>query len=824
MRSTLPALLKNSLATLARTSLLTSVALLLITLPGCSNDPPDSDPPSNDPSSNNPSSNNPSSNNPPAEVPSPEPTTKGDSTGTEEVSQPVVGRPIQVPSANPDPSERPDVVAGPTEDPSENGVEENGVKEPELKKPEPEHHVRAEPNKLAEETSPYLLLHKNNPVDWLPWGEEALAKAKKENKVIFLSIGYSSCHWCHVMERESFMDNEIAKFMNKNFVCIKVDREERPDIDSIYMTSLHVYNQLTGSGRGGGWPLSMFLTPDAKPFFGGTYFPARDGDRGVGTGFLTLLNRVDEVWTESGDKVKQDAEALVGFVKQELTAKYGLDTPLPSGTVLKEVLAELKEQYDPTFGGFGFSAQNPRRPKFPEPSNVYFLLHNYQQQEVKDEKALAMATATLDHMARGGLRDHLGGGFHRYTVDRFWHIPHFEKMLYDNGQLAVVYSQGYEITKSDEYRRVLIEMNEFVLREMLSPEGGFYSALDAESEGEEGKFYRWKKEDVEQILTPDEFKRFAAVYQLDKAPNFEEHFYFPQFPVRLNELAKKMGSTPAELDDEMKPLRAKLMKVRDTRKRPLTDTKILTSWNGLMIRGLADSGAVLEEPRFVEAAETAANFVLTKLRGDDGRLWRTYGQGKAKLNAYLVDYAFLADGLLALHRATGEQRWLDEAEKITNKQIELFWDDKEGGFFFTSDDHESLLARAKNPIDGAQPSGISVSAENLVRLAKATGKKEYLTRAEKTIRSVGALMARAPAAIPRMAVAYSMYLQEAPPAPEEPKPEEPKPEQPKPEEPKPEEPKPEEPKPEEPKPEEPQPKPEQPAPENPTPDPAPKSE
>ncbi|MFT5525682.1 MAG: hypothetical protein ACI9HK_003652 [Pirellulaceae bacterium] len=758
MRSTLPS-----------KSVLTLMAL--VTLNGCSQSQPESDRPSNTP----PTEQNPGeqTENPPAD-----PITQGSIT-----QDPVT----------PDPATEPN-----PEDPAPSQVDDG----PSAVAKE---HVRSEPNRLAQETSPYLLLHKHNPVDWFPWGEEALAKAKKENKVIFLSIGYSSCHWCHVMERESFMDDEIAKFMNENFVCVKVDREERPDIDNIYMTSLHVYNQITGSGRGGGWPLSMFLTPDAKPFFGGTYFPARDGDRGVGTGFLTLLNRVEEVWTESHDRVKQDADALVGVVQQELTAKYGLDTPLPSDAILSEVLAELTEQYDPSFGGFGFSAENPRRPKFPEPSNVYFLLHLYQQQEKKDETALAMATATLDHMARGGLRDHLGGGFHRYTVDRFWHIPHFEKMLYDNGQLAVVYSQGYNITKSEEYRRVLIEMNEFVLREMLSPEGGFYSALDAESEGEEGKFYRWNKADVEKILSPEEFKRFAAVYQLDKEPNFEEHYYFPQFPKRLDELAKEMNSTPAKLDDEMKPLRAKLMLIRDTRERPLTDTKILTSWNGLMIRGLADSGAALKEPRFIKAAESAADFVLSNLRQEDGRLWRTYGQGKAKLNAYLVDYAFLTDGLLALHRATGEQRWLDEAEKLTAKQIELFWDAEEGGFFFTSDDHESLLARAKNPIDGAQPSGISVSAENLVRLAKATGNKDYLARAEKTIRSVGALMTRAPAAIPRMAVAYSMYLQEVPPietppaeetpssettppTPENPTPENPTPENPTPENPTPENP------------------------------------
>jgi uncharacterized protein YyaL (SSP411 family) len=616
--------------------------------------------------------------------------------------------------------------------------------------------VRHKPNHLAKETSPYLLLHAHKPVDWYPWNEESLAKAKKENKIIFLSIGYSSCHWCHVMERESFMDEEIAAVLNKHFVCIKVDREERPDVDKIYMTALQVFNQLSRSGRGGGWPLSMFLTPAGQPFFGGTYFPARDGDRGVATGFMTLLTRVQEVWKRDPDSIRKDGTTLTRFTKLDLEGGQ-----LPGDLKIdKKLLAAAQEQlgaqYDPKYGGFGFNPAVAQRPKFPEPSNLLFLIDRVKK--TGSEEAKAMLVGTLERMALGGIRDHLGGGFHRYSVDRFWRIPHFEKMLYDNGQLATVYTEAYLLTRREDFRRVLEEMLRFVLREMTSPEGGFYSALDAESEDVEGMFYRWEKAQVQKLLTADEFKLFASVYGLDAAPNFEEHYFAPQLSRPFAETADDRKQTEAELEQQLAPIRKKLFDARARRERPLTDTKILTSWNGLMIRGFADAGRGLKDESYVAAARRAARFVLEKLRTDNGRLLRTYGQGRAKLNAYLNDYAFFIDGLIALHRATGDGQWLAAADQLMQKQLELFWDSKSGGFFFTSDDHETLLARAKNPIDGAQPSGNSVSAQNLLFLADALGKPVYRERAKATIRSFGGLLERSPAAATRMLVAVSDLL------------------------------------------------------------------
>ncbi|MEO8496867.1 MAG: DUF255 domain-containing protein, partial [Planctomycetota bacterium] len=510
------------------------------------------------------------------------------------------------------------------------------------------------------------------------------------------------------------------------------------------------------------WPMSVFLTPDAKPFFGGTYFPARDGDRGAGTGFFTLLQRVQQLWSESREAIEKDAETITDLVKQEMDRPRTSAESTVAPTIFDQALQSLDDQYDPEYGGFGYSPTNPHRPKFPEPPNLDFLIHRLQSGKLNEADAATatkLLVGTLERMAMGGIRDHLGGGFHRYSVDRFWRIPHFEKMLYDNGQLASVYAEAHVLTGREDFKRVTDELLAFVSREMTDERGGFVSALDAESEDEEGKFYRWEKAEVEKLLSPEEFKLFAEVYGLDAEPNFDAEYYAPQLTKSPTDLAEQTGLAAAELEAKLAPIRAKLLAARNERERPLTDTKILTSWNGLMIRGFADSGRLLQNEAYIAAASRAAAFVLAELRTEDGRLERTYGQGKSALNAYLDDYAFLVDGLIALHRATGDKKWLKSAEELTAKQIELFWDEKNGGFYFTSGDHETLLARGRDPIDGVEPSGNSVSASNLVYLGQTLDKPEHLERAKRTIDAAAAILQQSPAAVPRMCVAYQAWLE-----------------------------------------------------------------
>jgi uncharacterized protein len=649
-------------------------------------------------------------------------------------------------------AQAPAAAAEPATEPAANPAEaaEKPVAEP-AEKPAAKH-----TNRLAKETSPYLLQHAHNPVEWYPWGEEALAKAKAEGKLIFLSIGYSSCHWCHVMERESFHDEEIAAFLNKHFVCIKIDREERPDIDAIYMTALSVYHQIAGEPRGGGWPLSMFLTPEAEPFLGGTYFPARDGDREGMPGFLTIIGKVQEFWAKFPDKIREDAKTITRFTKAEMEAKRTSPLVPLDESLVPPVQAALDDQFDPKYGGFGYGP-NPRRPKFPEPSNLVFLIDRVQRH--KDARAQEMLVGSLAGMQQGGIRDHLGGGFHRYSVDRYWQIPHFEKMLYDNGQLASVYAEAFALTGRDDFRRTTQELCDFLLREMRDRSGGFYTAIDADSEGEEGKFYRWDKAEVEKALTADEFALVAQVYGLDRDPNFEEKFYAPQLSQPLADVAKELSLSEADLEARLVPIRQKLLAIRNQRIRPITDTKLLAADNGLAIGGLADAGRILKEPRYIEAATQAAEFVLTKLRADDGRLKRTYSAGEARLNAYVNDYAFVVDGLLRLHAATGDKRWLTAASELTDKQIELFADEAAGGFYFTSKDHEALLARGKEVVDTAIPAGNSVSADNLVRLAVLLERPEYLPRASKTILSAATILEGSPSSVPRMASVIPALLE-----------------------------------------------------------------
>jgi uncharacterized protein YyaL (SSP411 family) len=613
-------------------------------------------------------------------------------------------------------------------------------------------------NRLAKETSPYLLLHAHNPVNWYPWGEEALAKARAEKKLIFLSIGYSSCYWCHVMERESFMDEAVAAELNRDFICIKVDREERPDIDHIYMTALQTM------GRSGGWPLTMILTPEALPIVGGTYFPPRDKEVELGpskespqgatqkiTGLIPFVQLVQQAWVKNPQELRDYAGQVATAVRRSLRhanlaiAPVGADAPA-------KTLEQLAEQFDPRFGGFSYSEATPRRPKFPEPSNLLFLLDHSQRTD--SEQARKMLDLTLDHIARGGVRDHLGGGFHRYSTDRYWRVPHFEKMLYDNGQLASIYAFGFQRSGNREYRRAVEEILAFVSRELTASEGGFYSSLDAETDGDEGQFYVWTRDQIISALGEKDARLFSLVYGTDGETNFEGR-YVIEIVRPVADVAQAEGLTTEQLERALDEMRGRLLTIRNDRKRPRTDTKILTAWNGLMITGFAQAGQILKNDDYIRSAARAADFVLANLRTDEGRLHRSFAQGQAHLNAYLDDYAFLVEGLIALYRATDERRWLDAAEQLTNIQIERFWDAEQGGFFYTSDDHEDLLARSKDPVDSAIPSGNAVAAGNLAYLARACGKPEYRLRAQKTIACFATIVNESPAAVPRMVVSWS---------------------------------------------------------------------
>lgn len=631
---------------------------------------------------------------------------------------------------------------------------------PDPDKIESEQPQREHTNALSKETSPYLLMHAHNPVDWYAWNEESLDKAQSEQKPIFLSIGYSSCHWCHVMERESFLDDEIAKFLNENFICIKVDREERPDVDAIYMESLQALNRLMGRPGGGGWPLSMFLTPDGRPFFGGTYFPARAGDRGARVGFFEIAQMVAKNWREQPQRLSADADLITKVTRELLAGRIPSENQNIQKSWISEAIQALHERFDPEYGGFGYQPDNPEISKFPEPSNLFFLA-DVVRNSPDNAQARQMLEKTCERMMMGGIYDHLGGGFHRYSVDRYWAIPHFEKMLYDNGQLATVYSEAYKLTGRAEFKNVVVGILAFVKRELTSDQGGFYSSLDAESEGEEGKFYRWDLTEVKATLTDEEYKQFAAIYGLDQAPNFDGKYYIPQLSKPLSVIAAANSQSLAELEAELEPIRKKLFELRAKRPRTLLDDKMLASWNGMMIRGFADAGRLFGDPDDIQTAVRAGDFAVKNLVREDGRLWRTHTRGQSKLNAYLEDYACLIDGFIALHKATGDKKWLDQALKIQKKQDELFWDDTQGGYFFTSKDHEQLLARGKKPVDGATPAGNSVAAGNQLYFFQQTGNEEFKDRARKTVLSASGILDEFPSAAPRLLITAQALLDES---------------------------------------------------------------
>jgi hypothetical protein len=601
----------------------------------------------------------------------------------------------------------------------------------------------AMPNHLALETSPYLLQHRDNPVDWYPWCAEALELAVEQQKPIFLSVGYSACHWCHVMAHESFEDEQISRLLNGHFISVKVDREERPDLDQIYMNAVQLL-----SGRGG-WPMSVFLTPGLEPFFGGTYWPP-SGRMGM-PGFDQVLEAVIEAWRERREQALAQGAELAAHIRQarlEGPADGTSNGELSSG-LLRQAGTALERQFDPRHGGFGGA------PKFPHPLDLQLLLRLGRQPHGK--AMLEMVVKSLDMMAAGGIYDHLGGGFHRYSVDERWLVPHFEKMLYDNALLATCYLEGFLATGRPEYARVVGETLEYILRDMTDPAGGLYSAEDADSEGEEGKFYVWTADEIAAALGPEAAASFGYVYDVSQAGNFEAANILNR-PKTIQQCAALHGQDPATLDAELTGSRKKLLAARNGRVRPGRDDKVLVAWNALAIDALARAAGALDQPRWLAAAQRAANFILRQIRGDDDRLLHTWRAGQAKVPAFLDDYAALVNSLVTLYEASFDERWIAEAVRLADTLLARFADPAAGGFFFTADDQPAPLGRQKEWQDSATPSGNSLAAMALLRLGKLTGRATYLESAIATLRAATGLMARFPTAASQMLLALDTYL------------------------------------------------------------------
>lgn len=584
------------------------------------------------------------------------------------------------------------------------------------------------PNRLIHEKSPYLLQHAHNPVDWHPWGEQAFRKAQEENKPIFLSIGYSTCHWCHVMERESFEDAEVAEALNTRFVAVKVDREERPDIDQVYM---EVCQALTGQG---GWPLTVLLTPEKTPFFAGTYFPKRS--RGGRLGLLDLLERVGRGWESDSEAFRQAGREIAESLRARRTGRPEKATALDAGT-LERAYQHFVATFDPDYGGFGPA------PKFPLPHQLVFLLRHAHL--TGERRAREMAEKTLDAMYRGGLWDHIGFGFARYSTDRQWLVPHFEKMLYDNALLALAYLEAYQMTRDRRWAQVAEEIFAYVLRDTTSPGGGFYSAEDADSEGVEGKFYVWAPAEVEEVLGEETGRLYCRAYGITPQGNFEGRSIPNLIDRDLSALAKEAGLGPKELRLRLEEARSRLFAARERRVHPHKDDKILTAWNGLMIAALARGAAVLDRREYAEAAERATGFVEATLRRADGRLLARWRDGDADHLAYLDDYAFLSWGRLELYQATFEPAHLSAALSLVCEAQALFSDEADGGFFFTGRDAEELLARPKEAYDGALPAGNSVAALLLQRLSRLTGDHSLAELAQRQLEAFAADIQRYPA-------------------------------------------------------------------------------
>ena len=599
-------------------------------------------------------------------------------------------------------------------------------------------------NRLAGETSLYLRQHAHNPVDWFPWGPEALARARELDRPIFLSIGYSACHWCHVMEHESFEDEATAAALNASFVCIKVDREERPDLDAIYMNALQMLSR-----EGGGWPLSAFLAPDTAPFFAGTYYPPDDRYAAHGKpSFRRLLAMILDAWTTRRDKIAEVGRGIAEHLRTAGAHAPG-DTHLDAD-ILPAALAALQRNFDATNGGFGHA------PKFPHALELRLLLRIAERFD--DARAVQMARLTLDKMARGGMYDQVGGGFARYSVDAHWLVPHFEKMLYDNALLTLAYTEAHQLTRDPFYRQVATETLDYTLREMTAPGGAFYSTQDADSEGEEGKFYVWSEAEIRGVLGPESGEFACRVWGVTEAGNFEGHNILCR--ARPDDAdATRLGLSVEEFRAKLAEAKRRLYDVRAKRVWPGRDEKILTAWNGLMIGAMAKAGAAFGEPRYVAAAARAADYLLAHLRAADGRLFRTAGDGlPAKLTGYLEDYAFLADALVTLYEAAFDAKHLRAAVELADAMLAHFADPAGGGFFFTADDHEALIARTKEVHDGSTPSGNAVAVTVLLRLAKLCGRRDFAAKAEEVLRGSRAVMEDHPSAAGQMLVALDFYL------------------------------------------------------------------
>ncbi|MGI6454492.1 MAG: thioredoxin domain-containing protein [bacterium] len=594
-------------------------------------------------------------------------------------------------------------------------------------------------NRLQYETSPYLQQHAHNPVDWYPWGEEALQKARDEDKPIFLSIGYSACHWCHVMERESFENEAIARIMNEHFINIKVDREERPDLDEIYMSAVQA---MTGSG---GWPMSVFLTPDLKPFYGGTYFPPQD--MYGRPGFSTLLKSIAAAWSEQREEIHQSAEQLTDHVRQMVDMPKGAGEL--SDSLLENAAAEISRRFDPRNGGFG------TQPKFPQSMDLSFLLRYYHRH--RDPNVLEVIEVTLQKMANGGIYDHLGGGFARYSVDAKWLIPHFEKMLYDNALLAKTYTEAWQMTNKPFYRKVAKETLDYVLREMTDTNGSFYSTQDADSEGVEGKFYVWTPDEIEAVLGKEDGKLINRYYDVTEQGNFEHGKSVLHVPNDLETIAKLYEKDPEELKQIILQAKCKLYAERDKRIKPGRDEKTLTDWNGLMISAMAFAGNAFGESKYIQAAERACDFILREMvQGDN--LLHTYKDGRAHTDGFLSDYANFVHGLIDTYEATHNPRWLKEALQFTRQMIDLFQDEEGEGFFFTRKGQKNLIARSKGSMDNAVPSGNSIAALNLLRLSELTGNMDFRKKGESTLRVFSRGMTEVPMGYGQMLSALDFAL------------------------------------------------------------------